>query len=196
MNDTLRFPFYVKFSLLTVGTVAFIYILYVGQQIILPLIYATIFSILLNPVVNFLVVKKMNRVLAIFIAVGSSILLTGLLFYFISVQITIFNESFPQLKQKFNEISNQVIQWVSVNFNITTFKINNWIKQTENEALNNMGSAIGQTITTINSILIIAVLLPVYLFLILYYKDLLLEFTRQLFNTPQSAAGQYNDDGH
>ena len=181
MNDHIHFPFYAKFALLAVGTVALVFLLYIGQQIILPIIYAIIFSILLNPVVNLLVAKKIDRVLAISIAVFSTILITALLFYFVSIQITIFSETYPQLKEKLNEVSAQAIHWVSIHFNIKTIKIKTWIKQTEIEALNNVGNTIGQTISTINSILIIAVLLPVYLFLLLFYKNLLLEFIRKLF---------------
>ena len=62
-STTTTLPAYAKFSLISVGIVAFTYILYVGQGIIVPLIFATILSILLNPLVNFLTRKGVNRVL-------------------------------------------------------------------------------------------------------------------------------------
>ena len=67
MENTKLLPGYAKFSLITVGIVAFTYILYVGQGIIIPLIFATILSILLNPLVNIFHRKGMNRILAIFL---------------------------------------------------------------------------------------------------------------------------------
>ena len=60
-----KFPVYAKLSLITVGLIGFIYILFVGQEIIIPLVFSTIIAILLNPTVNFLCNKKVNRVLAI-----------------------------------------------------------------------------------------------------------------------------------
>lgn len=188
MNATVRFPFYAKFALIAIAAFAFVYTLYIAQQILLPLIYATIISILLNPVVNFLVLKKINRVIAIAIAVLIAIITTGILLYFISTQLTLFSETYPKLKEKFNATSEQAIHWVSVHFSIRTFKIKNWIKETQNNAINNMGSAIGQTLSTINSIVLIVVLLPVYLFMILFYKDLLLEFIRKIFNSAHHVA--------
>jgi predicted PurR-regulated permease PerM len=188
MHTNLKFPFYAKFALIAIGGFAFVCTMYIGQHVILPLIYATIIAILLNPLVNFLVNKKLNHVIAVAIAVLSSILITLVLLYFISAQITVFSESYPQLKEKFNETSVQAIGWISEHFNIKIFKINAWIKETQNDAVNGMGSAIGQTISTISSILTVVVLLPVYLFMILFYKDLLLEFIRKLFNASHHAA--------
>ncbi|HEU5165666.1 MAG TPA: AI-2E family transporter [Chitinophagaceae bacterium] len=182
MDTVLKFPFYIKFALISIGAFAFVYSLYIGQQIILPLIYATIIAILLNPLVNFLVRKRINRIVAITVAVLSAVLFTVAVLYFISSQLSMFSETYPALKEKFNETSKHVIQWVSDNFNIKTSKINAWIKQTEGEAIHNLGGTIGQTLSVVTGIVIIVVLLPVYLFMILFYRDLLLEFIRKIFN--------------
>ena len=182
MDSTLKLPFYAKFALIAIGIVAFTFTLYIGQSIILPLVYAAVISILLNPLVNFLVSKKINRIVAIAIAVVVTIIVTVALFYFISIQFSMFSETYPQLKEKFSETSTKVIQWVSQRFNIKEAKINEWIENTKNESVNNMGGAIGQTVNTVSSVLVILFLLPVYIAMILYYKPLLLEFTRKIFH--------------
>ena len=178
----MKLPFYARFALISIGTFAFISALYIGQQIILPLIYATIIAILLNPAVNFLVRKKINRTVAISLIVVTAIVATAGLTYFISLQLSMFSETYPSLKIKFNETGDQIIHWTSQYFNIKTFKINKWIQENVNDVINNLGGTIGQTLSVIYGIIIIVVLLPVYLFMILFYKDLLLEFIRKLFN--------------
>ena len=188
MNTTLKLPFYARFALIAIGAFLFVYTLYIGQQTILPIIYATIIAILLNPLVNFLVKNKINRTVAISISVIAAILVTASLVYFISVQLSMFSETYPVLKEKFNQTGDQIIQWVSKYFNIKTFKINKWILETENDVIKNLGGTIGQTLSVITGIIIIVVLLPVYLFMILYYKNLLLEFIRKLFNTVHHVA--------
>lgn len=188
MNTTLKLPFYAKFALISIGAIALFYTLHIGQQIILPVIYATIIAILVNPFVNYLVQKKINKIVAISIAVGTVILITAGLIYLISVQLSQFSESYPVLKERFNETSKEVIHWISVNFNIKTYKINLWINDTQSDAIKNMGGTIGQTISIISSVLIIVLLLPVYLCMILFYKDLLLEFIRKLFNSAHHVA--------
>lgn len=183
MDTTLKLPFYAKFALISIGAYAFIFTMYVGQGIILPIIYATIIAILLNPLVNFLVLKKVNRIVAIAIAVVLAIVITASLLYFISVQFSLFSETYPKLKQKFNESSAQGMQWISQHFNIQPTKITEWIDNAKKGIVDNMGGAIGQTLSTINSIIIVLVLLPVYIAMILFYKPLLLEFIHKLFQT-------------
>ena len=187
-SPTLQLPFYAKFALISIGAFALIYTMYIGQHIILPIVYATILAILLNPLVNFLVVKKMNRTLAISLAMVVAIFIMACLVYFLSAQITLFTETYPKLLIKFNATSNHLIKWVSEHFNVSVVEINEWIASTENDAINNIGGAVSQTLSTLNSVIIIVVLLPVYLFMILFYKNLLLEFIRKLFNTTHHLA--------
>ncbi len=179
----MKIPFYAKFALISIGLFAFVYTLYIGQHIILPIVYATILAILLNPFVNFLVNKKVNRTFAISVSVLIAICILIFLIYFLSVQITLFSDTYPKLSAKFSATTQSLIQWTSVHLNIGIIDIEDWIKKVESEAVNNIGGAIGNTLATINSTIIIVFILPVYLFMILFYKDLLLEFIRRLFST-------------
>ncbi|MBA3647433.1 MAG: AI-2E family transporter [Chitinophagales bacterium] len=182
MDEQLKFPFYAKASLIIMGTCAFIAILYIGQDIIVPLIYATIFAILLNPVVNFFTARGLNRIIAIILTLLLAILFTFGLFYFISSQVSRFTEDLPQLKEKFNTMVDQGVKFISVTLNISTKQVTQWIATTKSSAINNTGAVVGQTLTTVSGALIIAVLLPVYVFMILLYKSLFLEFIRKLFD--------------
>lgn len=182
MNNIFKVPFYAKFALIAIGGFAFVYALYIGQHIILPIIFATIISILVNPVVNYLVKIKFNRVIAITITVLLTVLIAITLLYFIYRQLSLFSDSYPRLKEKFVATSALLIHCVSEHFNLKTAQINAWISTTQHTSINNMGGAIGQTLVSIKSIAIIIVLMPVYLFMILFYKPLLLEFMRKLFH--------------
>ncbi len=156
--------------------------LYVGQSIIVPLIYATIFAILLNRVVNFLHRYKLNRVLAIVITIILTMTFFGMLVFFIASQMSMFSEAFPELKEKFNELLSMIVSWVSSEFNISTSNIDSWIKQTKQDAVENSNLLIGKTLTTVSGLLIVILLLPVYIFMLLFYKPLLLEFIKKLFH--------------
>jgi predicted PurR-regulated permease PerM len=153
----------------------------VGQNIIAPLIFAMIISILLNPFVNFLIRRRFKRVLAICIAliIGLS-LMTGLI-YFIASQLTMFSEALPQLKEKLLAMLHDAEVWVSKHFNVSTNKIDAWITAQKKEGINNSTSMIGETISTVGGLFVMILLIPVYVFLFLFYKPLLLEFIHKLF---------------
>jgi predicted PurR-regulated permease PerM len=182
MNQSPELPFYAKASQIIIGLLAFFYILYIGQEIIIPIIFATILAILLNPVSNYLQNKKMNRVLSIFLTLIMAFIVLGSLIYFLSSQASMFSETLPQLKQKVIILSQQGLAWSSQTFHLNPSKINSWITKAEAEGLNSSALVIGKTLNTITGFLVLTLLIPVYIFMILFYKPLLLDFIRQLFN--------------
>ena len=182
MDKALKFPFYAKASLSLIGLFAFISGLYIAQHIIVPIIIATIIAILLNPLVNFFVKKKMNRILSI----ATTIILVSLVaitfVVLLSSQMSVFIETFPKLLDKFHETLNNTRIWVSNNFNVSIPQINLFIADTKTDILDSSRLAIGSTLSTLGSALVIMFLIPVYVFMILFYKPLLLSFIRRLFD--------------
>jgi predicted PurR-regulated permease PerM len=186
MNTNSRLPLYLKLSQVLIGIVAFFFILYIGRGIIIPLVFALILAILLNPVVNFLQ-RKTNRVIEIILVVFFALLIILAVVYFISSQVGMFSEALSQLKQKFTLLLTDSVNWISQTFNVSTEKINEWITKTKGEGINSSIIIIGQTLTTLSGILVIIFLLPVYVFMFLFYKPLLLDFVSRLFSSRQQA---------
>ena len=187
MND-FKIPFYARAALIFVAAYAFIYALYISQTIIVPIIYATIIAITLNPLVNFLINKKVNKIVAISVAVLLVFVLTACLIYVVSNQVSIFTETYPKLQAKIKTANTQGIQWISQHFNVKIESINTWIQENEDTAFKDIGLAAGRALLSISSSFIVLFLLPVYLFMILYYKPLLISFIHQLFKTKDQSA--------
>ncbi len=187
MEKPVNIPFYLKISQILLGIVAFFFILYEGSEIIRPLLFALILAILLNPLVEFLQRKKVNRVLAILITVLFAFIFISILLYFIFSQASLFSDAFPQLKIKFNLLIEQIIHWFSRTFNVSHRKIDLWISKQTSEGLNNTSTVISQTITTIGGLAVTLFLIPVYIFMFIFYKNLFLKFIACLFPTDQHA---------
>lgn len=178
-----KLPFFAKASLFLVGLYALISMLYIAQGIIVPLIFATFIAIVLHPVVNFFVRKHVNRVAAIVFTLIITILVIGAFGTFLFSQASRFSESWPKLVEKFDDIFNQTLTWASGYFEISPGKINAWITKSKGELFNTSGTAIGQTLINVGSGLVVLFLIPVYIFMLLFYHPLLLEFIRRLFGT-------------
>lgn len=181
METSNKIPFYAKTALIFIGIFAFVFTLYLAQNIIIPIVFSILIAILLNPFVNLLIRIHINRVIAISIAVLLGIAVVIGFLYIISRQFNMFSETYPQLKEKINSSSAELVSWISDKFNIREPKIDAWVKETENEAIKNF--AFGEKITEAGRIMVNGMLLPVYVFLFLYYKAFLLEFVRRLFPT-------------
>ncbi len=181
MPSDLKLPFYAKASVIFIGIIAFISVLYIAQDIIVPLIYSIIIAIVLSPIVSFLVKKRINRIIAVSITLTLVTLITILIIVLLSSQMMQFSDSFPKLITEFHQLVDQSVAWASDYFNISTRKINLWITEKNAEILNGTSATIGQTIINTGSVLVVLVLIPVYVFMILIYQSHLLEFIHKMF---------------
>lgn len=181
MIKTDSVPFYLKLSQIMIAIVAFTYVMYIGQAIILPLVFALLTAILLNPFVGFLQRKGWNRVLAILVVILIAFILLAVLSYFVFTQARMFADALPQLKIKFSSMFEASINWISTTFNISIPQIHDWIAEQKGEGLSNSTEIIGKTIITVSGVLFSFFLIPVYVFMFLFYKKLLLRFIENLF---------------
>jgi predicted PurR-regulated permease PerM len=175
-------PIYAKAAIFFVGLSALLAILYVAQGIIVPLIFAFIIAILLHPVVNFFVRIKINRTLAIFITLLLTLFIIVAFVALIYTQAVSFANSWPVFVAKFTVILNDTISSASHYLNIQPQIIHDWITKTQHDLITINGALIGQTIVNVSSVVAALVLVPVYIFVILYYQPLLIEFIHRLFD--------------
>jgi predicted PurR-regulated permease PerM len=172
-----KFPFYFRSTLTLFGIILFVFVLYTLRGIMVPLAFALMISILLNPLVNKLQQKKINRIVAITISLLAAIILVAGLMVFISAQIARFTENMPVLQQKFSEMFHQLQLWLQRNYSLSLSKQSELISET-GESLKPF---IGQTLGSVLGALSVIVLLPIYIFLMLFYKTLMLNFLYEIF---------------
>lgn len=177
-----EYPFYLKSTVILFGLILLVYIFSVLGNILVPLAFAAFIAILLNPLVNKLLAWKVPKALAIIGALLLAMLFVTALFYFLSTQIAQFSESFPILKQKFIGMTDALKQWIYIRFNISTGKQVAFIKQ----ALDNSQALLGQTVGTVLGTVSVVFLLPVYIFMLLFYKTLILNFFFEVFKEKHS----------
>ncbi len=188
METSSTLAFCLKVSMLLVGLVAFFFILYIGKPILAPLIFATILAIVLNPLVGYLTHKGVNRVVAIAMAVLLAVAVIAGLVYFLSSQLAHFSESFPVVKTKFKVLIDETVRWASQYFNVREQVIRAWLINARTKSLEGAGQLLGSTLSTLGDVFAVVFLLPVYIFLVLFYKPLLLEFIARLFPRERHAA--------
>lgn len=183
ITKEIQLPFFAKASLFFIGLVALLAILYIAKGIIVPIVFSIIIAIVLHPVVNFLVRKRINRVVAIAITLFLTFIVIAAISMLIISQISRFSETWPMLVDKFTVLLNQSINDISGYLDINPKSIYEWIKKAESEVINSSTAAIGQTLVIIGGLVAVLLLVPTYVFLILYYQPLLIDFIHRLFGT-------------
>ncbi|MDY0281577.1 MAG: AI-2E family transporter, partial [Salinivirgaceae bacterium] len=130
LNTNSKIPVSIQLPIILIGIIAFVFILYVGKSIIVPLVFSTIIAIVLHPVVNMFVRIRINRILAIVITLFLTFVVIAGLGILIYSQANRFTESLPKLVDRFTEIINQTMVWISGHFNLSNKEITAWITET------------------------------------------------------------------
>ena len=172
-----EYPFYIKAPAVLLGLVLAIYILSALADILIPLAFAVLISILLNPLYVKLE-QRMPKIPAILLTILVAIAVVAGLFYFLSTQISSFIESIPLLKQKISVLLVELQKWSKSHFGIN---IQKQVAAFNNAMSNGGGDMLKNTLGTILGALSVVILVPTYIFMLLFYKPLILDFLFQVF---------------
>jgi predicted PurR-regulated permease PerM len=173
-----EYPFYIKSTVILLGLVLFTYALINLRNILTPFAFAIIIAILLNPLVNRLHnARKLPRVVAIAVSMLLAVIVVAGVIYFLSSQVARFSESFPVFVKKLNILLDQLQNWLQQDFGLTIKKQ----VQLLNDAISSSKAVVGRTLGTALGVLSVVFLLPVYVFLFLFYKPLILNFLYEVF---------------
>lgn len=181
MNQNL--PLTVRRSIELLGLIALVTVMVIGRDIIMPILMAFFISIMLLPVYRFLKNKKVPESLSIVLPILLVALFVALIVWFFSNQIGMLVKDFPQIKSNVTQHINSLSDWIS---RITKYddKQQKAFIQNKSDDLMNMGTSLaGGAAVTLSGIFVFIGLLPIYIYLMLFYKDILLRFIFMWFKT-------------
>lgn len=181
-DKEIQIPLFARIILITIGLFVLITILYIAQRIIVPIVFATIIAIVLHPAVNWVTRKKITRIIAIAIVFFISFLVIVSFGLLLIRQVQRVSDSWPVLADRFNAIINQNITDAAIRYDIDPQKIHDWITTAKLDFIDHGRAAIGQTLAIIGNGLVILFLIPVYVFMMLYYHPLIHDFIFKLFS--------------
>ncbi|HUQ97100.1 MAG TPA: AI-2E family transporter [Chitinophagaceae bacterium] len=182
-TDEPEYPFYIKAPLVLIGLFLFFYILALMSSVLIPFAFAGLIAILLNPLFNRLD-RKLPRIIAIVLTLLIALAVMAGLFYFLSSQIANFGKSLPALKEKTTMLLSELQTWIQLRFGVSVEKQVAGIKS---EVTGGGGmTMLTNTLGTVLGLVSVLILLPIYVFLLLFYKPLILDFLFQVFSEKYS----------
>ncbi len=179
-----QLPLTVRRSIELLGVYFLGMIIWVGKDVITPLLMAFFLAIMLLPVYRFFRRRKLPEGLAIFLSILFLAILIGLLVWFFSSQISMLVNDFPQIKQNVQLHLTTLSKWIDSSFGLSTEKQTQILNEQNEKLLNYAGSMLGGAASSITGIFIFIGLLPIYIFLFLFYKNLLIRFVFIWFPQP------------
>lgn len=166
----------VQFAFLMIGAVLLVYSLRVLDDVLLPLVFSGIFSLLLLPICRWLELRGLPRVLAIIVCLLLLVLVVvGIVLGFGS-QLAQFKTEIPKLQDRTVEFFNQAQEWAHQRFGYQPMSIED-VKESTLKALKKSGGTyLGTTLNTTTSALSNILQVFIYIFCLLLYRDHLRQF--------------------
>jgi putative permease len=175
-------PFYLKLTCVLFSLLAIGYLVIVAKEILSPLIFSCLFSILLLPVGSFFERKlKLPRSAASMLSVLLFLAAIALILYVIGSQITNLANDWPQFKQQLNTSVDNLQDWVETTFHINAGKQMNYVQSAATKAIASGSNMVGATLLSLSSILLFLVFTFIYTFFFLLYRSLIKKFLVSVF---------------
>ena len=129
---------------------------------------------------------RVPRSVAALICLVLAITAVFTIFYFISSQIVNFRNDLPQLGQQlFNGIHTLQV-WIQQKFHLRASVVKNYLDSATSETLMHTSTLLGSTFSTVGSTIIYLVLIPIYTFLLLLYRSMIVSFLLKSFSEKHS----------
>jgi len=181
-------PFYLKLALVLVGIISLGYLTVIGKELLCPLVFGFLFSILLLPLCQFLERKmKLHRGSASALSVVFLLLAIAFLFYIIGSQLSSLTQDWPMFKAQLLESMHNFQQWISNNFHVDLAKQIAYLNSATSSIANHSTSVIGATVVSVSSTLLFIVFILIDTFFLLFYRRLFLKFIIRAFKEDNSA---------
>lgn len=176
------FPFYIKLAAVLFSLLAMGFIVIIAKEILAPLIFSCLFSILLLPVAAFFEYKlHLPRSGASMVAVLLLLTFIGVLIYIIGTQLADLFKEWPQFQAQIKNSLWEFRGWVQDNFHITRGKQLRVANEATSKVLSPDTAAVGATVLSVSAILLFMVFTFIYTFFFLLYRTLILKFLESVF---------------
>jgi predicted PurR-regulated permease PerM len=175
-------PFYHKLASVLVSLIAIGYLVILAKELLSPIIFSCLFSILLLPLASFLERKfRLPRGAASMLAVILLLAAISLIVYVVGAQIGALADDWPQFKQQLFSSLNDLQHWISRKYHINAHKQLNYVESATSQVLATGTTVVGATLLSLSSILLFLIFTFIYTFFFLNYRRLIMTFLISVF---------------
>jgi len=186
-NSTNKRPYSYELASSLLALVLIITVLYFLQGVLVPLMFSILIAISLFPVAHFLEKFNLNRVVSSILSVILAVVVISGLIWFIVHQVIVIGHNGTDLQDRFITVFNTIQHWVTIKFGVEPGDLTQKFKELSNKALSNAGTYLTAAFGSVGGILAGLIIVPLFSFFLLYYRDFFREFFFHAFkSTPQA----------
>ncbi|TVQ69953.1 MAG: AI-2E family transporter [Balneolaceae bacterium] len=176
LEKRLELPWYVKLAIILAGLTLFVFFLIQASSILVPFLFAVFFSILLAPLSSFFERYRIHRVFAsIFSVLIGITFLAGIIFFFYN-QIVSFAQDLGMIEKRINELFEQFSGFFNAYLDVEPDAQLESAQDAIISFLRDNVEPLTRGVMTAATTLTMFFLIPIYVFLLLLYRDFLRDF--------------------
>jgi predicted PurR-regulated permease PerM len=164
-------PTYQKLASIFVALIAGVFILYTLRETLIPLAFSILLAILLHPVCAWLEARRIPRIGAILMSILVFFIVIVVIVYVVSVQIGSFAEELPRITEKAEVLLDQTLTMGERYLNLSRTQQVSEAKKYLINTLSEGRAVLLNTLVTTTGAISTFILLPLYIFFLLLYRD-------------------------
>ncbi|MFP4287684.1 MAG: AI-2E family transporter [Bacteroidota bacterium] len=177
-----KLAFYVRFVIILMGLVVIVFIMREAKSILVPLLVSGLLAILVSPFASWLEKIKFPRGLAAAISLISLLVLISALVYFFYNQILRFSSDLYLLEARITEYIEKLNFFIEGNLEgVVPISVES-MKNSAFQYLYENATSLTQGVIATASTLTIVFIMPIYIFLFIYFRNFLIEFVMMSFD--------------
>ena len=170
-----------------ISLIALFYIAILGKDILAPLIFSLLFSILLLPVAGWFERRlRLPRALASILSVLLLLLSIAAILFLVGSQISHLAKDWPQFKDQVGSTLKDFQHWITLKFHVDLEAQMNYMDNAASHILSTGPAMIGATVLTLSSALLFIVFTLIDTFFLLFYRRLIIRFLVSVFKEENS----------
>lgn len=181
------YPIWLKGTVILFGLVLIVIVLSYGKFILMPLAFAALISMLLEPISAWFQKYKFNRVLAIITSMVLMTIVLGGILSLLSIQLVQFADRLPEATTKLQSLSSDAIQFFETTFNLAPERQIQFLERGLETGINKSGEYISSILGATTSVFTTIGLLPLFVFFMMYYKKMYRTFLHRLLKGQSDA---------
>jgi predicted PurR-regulated permease PerM len=182
-----KYPWFVTYTYALGAVILSLYAMIAAKPLLMPLLFALFFAVLLVPVCNFLERYYFPRFLSALVSIVITISVIAVLAFFLVTQIRGFvadADSFAEnLEEMLLSVDTMIVTHLNVEIDLNLDNVAKIVKDYLQENAASLTMSLTGAASTITTVL----LMPIFMFLILLFRDMLKTFVRKAFGRGDKA---------
>lgn len=170
-------------------------LIYLLKSVVLPLLFSIMIAVPLYPVAARLEKWKLPRMLSSLISLVIGVVVLGGVVYLIVTQVLNIGKDGMQIVGKVQGVIDAILSWLHDSFGIAENTVTTRLREGMDGVLSNAAGYVTTAFSSVGSVLAGLVIVPLFVFFMLYYRDFFREFFFIAFKrTPQEKVNRVLND--